>query len=124
MKVIVDDLTNAIMRELSNYTVEAGERVVDSVDKTTKSLLRDLRRTSPSLTGDYRKGWTSGLVSSKKGRYVKAVFNKTDYQLTHLLEKGHNKTGGGRVAAIPHIAPAEEKAARQLKEMIEETLFK
>ena len=44
------------------------------------------------------------------------VHSKTQYQLTHLLEYGHAKRGGGRTKAQPHIIKGEELAIKELKE--------
>lgn len=50
------------------------------------------------------------------------VYSKNRYQLAHLLEKGHAKRGGGRVAGRPHIAPAEQAGIEQLQSLIEKAL--
>ena len=50
------------------------------------------------------------------------VYSRNRYQIAHLLEHGHAKRGGGRVAAIPHIAPAEEAGEKQLTEEITRSL--
>ena len=42
--------------------------------------------------------------------------------LAHLLENGHAKRGGGRVRAIPHIAPAEQMGIEQLESDITKAL--
>ena len=63
--------------------------------------MRQLKATSPKRTGKYAKSWT------KKKRGRKIIVHNKEYQLTQLLEKGHAKRGGGRVAARVHIAPVE-----------------
>ena len=57
--------------------------------------------------------------SKRPGSLQVTVHSKNRYQIAHLLEHGHAKRGGGRVAARPHIAPAEENGIRQLEEEIE-----
>ena len=42
--------------------------------------------------------------------------------LPHLLEKGHARVGGGRVAGIPHIAPAAAEAFKTTIEVMEEQI--
>lgn len=50
------------------------------------------------------------------------VFNKTDYQITHLLEYGHASRNGGRVKPSVHIKPVEEKMITELQERIEKAV--
>ena len=92
--------------------------VVEVVAQTTKEVARDavkkLKAESPRKTGRYAKGWT---YNTEKGRLTASatVYGKSGtYQLAHLLEKGHAKRNGGRVRAIPHIAPVEEWANEEL----------
>ena len=50
------------------------------------------------------------------------VHSKNRFLLAHLLDKGHAKRGGGRVAGKPHIAPAEENGVQLLEHLIEGAL--
>lgn len=109
MAIKVSSIANEISKQLATYSNEVSEgleKVKEEVSKDTVKLLKGLNH--PKLTGDYAKGWRVKRVGN-----ALIIHNKTNYQLTHLLEKGHAKRGGGRVAAIPHIGPAEEKAIEE-----------
>lgn len=60
----------------------------------------------------YTKDWTHGVrqkrASAVTGLKGYTVYNKKYYQLTHLLEKGHQSRNGGRVKAFEHIGPVNE----------------
>ena len=90
-----------------------------AIDEESKEAAKGLKNQSPVLTGDYAKGWTS--KNTYKGKYSKinTIHNKTDYQLTHLLEYGHVKRNGGRVAAKPHIKPVETRVIENLTRKVE-----
>ena len=116
-KVKVDDLSKAILEELKNYEGVTEEAAWNGVSDTSKTALQELRSAHPSGSGrygswdKYNRGWT---VKKTKRDKTATIHNATDYQLTHLLEKGHAKVKGGRTRAFPHIAPVAEKCEDEL----------
>ncbi|WP_337970289.1 HK97 gp10 family phage protein [Virgibacillus salexigens] len=111
------DISKEITDAVRTYTNDVKEGLQEAQKDVSKETVKDLKGTSPKDTGDYAKGWRA--KKTKRG-YV--VHNATDYQLTHLLEKGHAKRGGGRVAAIPHIAPAEQRAIDDYENRVEKVI--
>lgn len=116
-KVSIDNFANELVDILKEYTSDMEQGMEDAKEKTAKDGAKKLKITSPKKTGKYGKGWRAKKVGT-----TWVVYNATDYQLTHLLEKGHAKVGGGRVSGRPHIAPVEEEVIvgyeKQLERMI------
>lgn len=110
------DLSGEIMKCLQEYT----EEVVEALEKTEKELadeaVRTLKQTSPKKSGKYARSWTQ----TKQGK--KRIVHNRRYQLTHLLEKGHAKRNGGRVAARVHIAPVEQRISKEAVERLKGNL--
>lgn len=115
------DLSKAIEAELEEYVDDVTEVMRQAVIETTDQAVETLKVTSPKRRGKYAKGWASKVIEDSPTGLVKTVHNKTA-GLTHLLENGHAKAGGGRVEGIPHIAPAEREAIRQLEKRLEDRL--
>ncbi|MFS0591715.1 HK97 gp10 family phage protein [Cytobacillus horneckiae] len=114
----ISDLTDEIMRQLRMYEHDVSEKVDEAKKEVSEEAVSKLRQLSPKgATGNYRKGWRVKKVGNK---FV--VHNATNYQLTHLLEKGHAKVGGGRVAPRVHIRPVEEKAIDDFLERVERAI--
>lgn len=111
---------------LDSYSREVQEATNKSIDSVSKESVSKLKDTSPRKTGDYAKGWRVKKERGRDGLQTVTVHNKTNYQLTHLLENGHvvrNKKGAyGRTRPIKHIAPVEEWAVNELPREIEERL--
>lgn len=108
-----DELQKAVMDYLENYKEAIDEDVIETVDEITKKARDELKQISPRGKGTrsnpYYKGWAIKLSKKRSGVYHKVIWNKTNYQLTHLLEFGHVTRNGGRTKAIPHIRPIEQK---------------
>ncbi len=107
------DISAVIAAELETYTKEVVEDIAKAANEVSTELVSTLKQSSPKKTGKYAKSWTK----KKEGNRYR-VYNKK-YQLTHLLEYGHVKRNGGRVAAKAHIRPAEEDAVKEFVEKVE-----
>lgn len=118
----VDELADTIMRGLTEYADASAETVKKAVADAGKTVKKEIQAQAPVRTGKYKKSFTVTKRKETANSLEVSVHSRNRYQLTHLLEKGHAKRGGGRVRAIPHIAPAEQKGIEQLTRDIERGL--
>lgn len=111
-----------ILDTYSNDIEEGIELVTKDISKEAMTDLQNTKSTYQVRTGKYNKGWK---VNTKKGRgYINCtVYNATDWQLTHLLEKGHiTRNGTTRTRAFTHIAPVEEKYVDKYVQEVERVI--
>lgn len=121
-KVKPEQMADEIIKMLEEYkdTTDLGvEASVQSVSKNTKKMVQ---AASPKRHGGYSKGWSVRQEHHGGGRHVVVVHNRKKPGLTHLLEKGHAKRGGGRVEGRVHIAPAESYAITEIEAEIRRRL--
>ncbi len=121
-KVSVDQLSEAIMEGLDEYAELAAEEVKTAVRKAGKTVREQISQMAPERTGAYAKSWAVKKTKESSQALEVTVHSRDRYQIAHLLEHGHAKRGGGRVSAIPHIAPAEQAGEEQLLSDIEKAL--
>jgi hypothetical protein len=118
-KISIDDLAKTIESEVRNWTKDVVDDINEIKKDVTKSGVRTLKASSPKRTGDYAKNWTSKKL--KNGDQV--IYQKAPtYRLTHILEKGHAKRNGGRVAPEVHISPVEEQIVSEFTSRVEKRL--
>lgn len=111
-----------LQKALDQIGVEVDERMQVATIEAAKQGVKDLKRSSKEKfgTGPYARGWT---YKKTKDGYV--IYNK-HYQLTHLLEHGHDIVAGGakvgRYAGEVHIKPVEEDVIDLFEKKLEEGL--
>ncbi|MDO4659780.1 HK97 gp10 family phage protein [Streptococcus sp.] len=115
------ELARAVQKELEDYVERSTETVKVVVKESTKEAVNELKQGSPKKRGKYARGWTSTATKETNLALTKTIHNRTP-GLTHLLENGHAKRGGGRVEGIRHIAPVEEKMIQKFEEHLKEKL--
>ena len=120
--VRIDDLANVVMEGLQEYADLATDSMKAAVKKTGNTVKTDITANAPERTGRYAKSWRAKTTKESATALEVTVYSPTRYMLAHLLEHGHAKRGGGRVTAIPHIAPAEQRGADELEREIERSL--
>lgn len=121
-RVPIDRMASAIMEGLQEYGNLATDDMKKAVKKAGKSVKDEISQTAPKETGKYAKSWAVKTVKETSNSLDVVVHSKNRYQIAHLLEHGHAKRGGGRVAGRSHIAPAEEAGIKELESEIERCL--
>ncbi len=116
---------------LGKYQTDVNEALKSAVKETAKDGVKALKTQKyaklPSYVNRRKKGYSKGWTTSpaKRGKYKNSetIHNKTDYQLTHLLEEGHMKRNGtGKTRAFPHIEPTRDVLDKEILKLTEEKL--
>lgn len=117
-RIKIPELNTAIMEILDEYADNITESTKKAVVKVAEIAKKETQAGANVRTGKYRSGWAVKKDTTSRLRTEAVVYNRTRYQLAHLLEKGHALRGGGRAAAFPHIKPAEENAIKNMEEAL------
>ena len=116
--------------QIGQILEEYGQSISEELKTATGSVIKEgakkLKSVSPRRTGDYAKSWKSKMQDGGSGAihvvHGTIYADAPHYRLTHLLENGHAKRGGGRVAARPHIGAvndwAQTEVIKRLKDEI------
>lgn len=122
----IDSMAKEIASIMAGYATDVTTDVKKETRKVVKDTVNELKKTSPegpgSKRGHYKDGWTSKVEAENFNSIGLKIYNKKKPGLTHLLEKGHAKRGGGRVEGIKHIEPAEQKAIKEYEKNLKERL--
>lgn len=123
------DLTKQINKILSDYVEEVDREVLQVEEKVAKEAIKKLKANSPRNPKNgghkhYADDWKVDNESRK--RFARFIIKNKQYQLTHLLENGHDIVSHGRKAGHakgqPHIKPVEEWANKEVERRIRREL--
>ena len=120
--VRIEEMASAIMESMEEYADLATEDLKKAVKSAGEAVRDEIREKAPKRTGAYRQSWAVKNTKETANSLEVTVYSRDRYRLTHLLEFGHAKRGGGRVSGRPHIAPAEKTGMERLEAEVERSL--
>ena len=121
-RVEIGHMAEAIMDGLREYADLATDSMKAAVKKAGNTVRKEVSANAPRRTGTYAKSWRTRKTRESSNVLEVTVYSPKRYMIAHLVEHGHAKRGGGRVAGRPHIAPAEQHGIEQLEREITEAL--
>ena len=99
-----------LAEEISLETLKAIEKATDETAEEGLEITKNKTLQAAIGGKKYIRGWR--VRKSLRGAYKEAYIYNRQYQLTHLLERGHPIVRNGKVVgrsdARPHIRKAEE----------------
>lgn len=127
-KATPDTFAQVVKQYLEIYVEDIQEDVEETANFIGKQAKEELKTKSANMfkkhgrSNPYYQGWTVKKDKKNKTYYTIKIWNKTNYQLTHLLEFGHATRNGKRTKAFPHIRPVEEKYSKQFEKDLEKKI--
>jgi len=120
--ISIDQLANEIAKGLQEYSSDVIDGIDEASEKISKNAVKKLKQDSPKDTKKYSKGWAVKTEKKYGETNSHIIYNKNKPGLTHLLEHGHAKRGGGRVEGKPHIRPVEEQVINEFTAEVEKVI--
>lgn len=112
-----------LSRALTEVSKEEDEILFKCMSKAMRKAKRDVINNSPTLSGEYKRGWTIRTKRLKYG-FDGVIYNKDKPGLTHLLNNGHQKANQygsyGRKEGDNHITKARNLAEAYLVDLLVE----
>ena len=115
---IKTNLQKEVQLLLNEYGAKAASVTDEVITQVVKDATKKLKAASPRKSGEYAKGWTYRVEKGRISTSATIYGKRQTFPLAHLLEYGHAKRNGGRVAGIEHIKPVEEWAVKETEERI------
>ena len=97
----IDQLADTVMKGMEDYAKLVVDDLKADVQKAGKTVKQQIESTAPKKTGKYSKSWMIKKTRETSDS-IQIVVHSKRYQLTHLLEFGHAKRGGGRTRAFAY----------------------
>ena len=89
-----EQFEDAVLKALAKYGDDVTAMLEKETTKSARQTVKELKGSAPS-GGRYARGWSHKVKKGGAYSLSDTVYNRTDYQLTHLLEKPHPTGGGG-----------------------------
>lgn len=119
----IDRLNKKIAEILQDYADDVEVNLATATKKIGQAGATALRQESRATfkgSGRYASGWKSYFTENRLSS--SAIIYNEHPGLPHLLEHGHAKRGGGRVAGREHIATVENQLIEQFTREVENAL--
>lgn len=122
-----EDFQKTMRKIFEQYPDTAFEVSKQEAKTAARQGASELKRISPKRTGQYARGWSHKALRQNVMGYADIIYNRTRYQLTHLLEKPHKVNGPGKYPKendyTGMIAEVEEKYGTKFYEGTFEKLW-
>ena len=119
---------NSLLEEYGDSVIDIAITAADDTSQEARTMLRSNNSGAfKNRTGSYRRGWRATLRKTRTA-VLAQVYNATDYQLTHLLEYGHDVIRNGKkigeAEAYPHIKDVNTWAIKSFEDALTEGIVK